>query len=524
MPFVTLPFFIFVFAVATVYFLTPSKYRWGVLLIASYVYFYLCSGWLLAIHFAATLITFVTGISLDKIYIAGEGEVKRIAEENKDLDKAELKTLKKAAKKQTERKAKGVLAIGIIIVLGILVAMKYFNVLGGMTGLLLPIGISFYTLQAIGYMVDVYRQNQEADNNIFKFALFMSFFPQIVQGPFARYGHLAGQLYEGHDFDYDRVMKGAQLILWGLMKKLILADRLAAAVSAVYDNYSDYHGPMIFFGAAIFFLQMYGDFSGGIDIARGVAQILGINLTPNFRQPYFATTVDTFWRRWHISLGAWMRDYIFYSLTLSKPFANLGRKSAKVLGPNISKKIPAVLAMLIVFFLVGIWHGPEGKYVAYGLWNGIFISTTILLEDVYSKLRGLLGIDGESSGWKVFSMIRTFVIITLGSIFDGAADLKDAFSMFKNLGTKWWDISCFLDGSLKGLGLDTANWMVIFISVLIIFAVDFAHEKGVEIREKIGKQNIILRWVVFYAAILALIILGMWGPSYDSAGFMYEQF
>jgi len=533
MPFVSLNFFIFVLAVTFSYFVAPKNYRWTILLASSYIYFFLCSKWLILVHIAATAITFITGRVVDGIYEKGNAKLESaLAEEG--LEATEKREIKKTHNTIMKRSARNVTTIGVVLVLAILIFMKYFNILGDMgaffgigvprISLLLPIGISFYTLQAIAYMVDVYRKDYRADDNIFKFALFMSFFPQIVQGPFARYGHLAHQLYEGHDFDYDRCMKGVQLMLWGCMKKLLIADRIAIPVSAFFDNYSEYHGLMIFVGVALYGLQMYADFSGGIDIARGVSEILGIRLEMNFLQPYFSTSIEDFWRRWHISLGAWMRDYIFYPLSLSKAFGTLGRKSRKILGQFAGKRFPAFLAMFIVYFLVGMWHGPQLKYAVYGVWNGTFISAGILLADTYERIRNKLGINDESWSWKTFQMVRTFIIISIGRIFDGAHNFSDAAGLFKNLFRGWWDWSCLVDGTLVKMGLDTANWIVVFISVIILMYVDVLHERGVKIRDSLARQNIIFRWAILLMAVLAVIVFGIWGPAYDSASFIYEQF
>ena len=247
--------------------------------------------------------------------------------------------------------------------------------------LMIPIGISFYTLQAIAYMTDVYRGKYRADKNFFKFMLFMSYFPQIVQGPIARYDFLANQLYEGRDMEYKRCTFGIQLILWGYIKKLVIADRLAVPVNEIFNNFNEYTGMLVLLAAIGYGLQVYADFSGGMDIARGVSQVFGIELQLNFKQPYFARSIEEFWRRWHITLGAWMKDYIFYPLSLSKLSGNIGKKARLLFGSSIGKKIPSFIAMFIVYFLVGFWHGAEWKYIFYGIWNGLFIMSGILCEE-----------------------------------------------------------------------------------------------------------------------------------------------
>ena len=531
MAFVSFPFLVLIAVTAVLYFLVPKRFQWCVLLVASYVYFWINSEWLVGWLLLTTAITFLTGRAIAAV---NEKTKAYIAEHADTLSAKDKKAYKNEAKKKNKR----IMLAGVLLVLGILLCMKYFNFFAGNANLLLtkigikipkvrfllPLGISFYTLQALAYMIDIYRGKYDADRHFGKFMLFMSYFPQIVQGPIARYNQLANQFYEEHSFDYQRVMYGLQLILWGWMKKTIIADRIAIPVQALFDNYTEYHGIMIFLSAAFYGLQVYADFSGGMDIARGVSQIFGIELELNFKQPYFSKSVEEFWRRWHITLGGWMRDYVFYPLSLSKYFGKLSKQSRKIFGNFVGKRLPAFLAMFIVYFLVGFWHGANWTYIAYGVWNGVFIVLGILLEDVYRKAREKCGIEEESFTWRLFRMLRTFFVISLGRLFSNAANLRASLNMFRLMTVKWYDPSALLDGTLASLGLDTANWIILAVFVLVMLLVDNLHEKGVQIREKIASQHVIFRWIIYYGAILAVLIFGLYGPGYDSAGFIYEQF
>ena len=373
-------------------------------------------------------------------------------------------------------------------------------------------------------MTDVYRGKISADKNVAKFALFMSFFPQIVQGPIPRHKQLAHQLYEPHSFDYVRVCHGCQLMIWGWFQKLVIADRIAIPVDLIYNNYADYHGLIVFLAAAGYGLQVYADFQGGMDIARGFSQALGIELERNFNQPYFSHSIEEFWRRWHITLGSWMRDYVFYPLSLSKGFTAISRVSRKVLGGFVGKRLPPIMAMFIVYFLVGFWHGAEWKYIAYGVWNGIFIVAGILLPEAYQFICDALHIRREAFGWRAFQVFRTFCLCTLGRLFSRGTDLTAAFDMFRSIATQWWDISFLLDGTLKTLGLDAANWLLLILCIVGLYLIDAMHERGIHIREAIDRQHIVLRWLVYLLAIDAIIVFGMYGSGYDSASFIYEQF
>lgn len=532
MTFISGSFIFFVSVISFFYFCMKKEYRWIVLLVGSYLFYLICSRHLTIVLFLMTGITFVIG----KIIDARNQKATVWLNEHSKLPSDEKKEYKQNNKKSNKR----ILAIGILFDLSILLFLKYFNffaenvnglfrwlrvpIAAPTLHLLIPIGLSFYTLQAIAYMTDVYRGKYRADKNFFQFMLFMSYFPQIVQGPIARHDNLAKQLYEGHDFDYKRCTFGLQLALWGLMKKLIIADRLAIPVNTIFNNYSDYSGLLVFLAAVGYGLQVYADFSGGMDIARGVSQIWGIELQLNFKQPYFAKSIEEFWRRWHITLGAWMKDYVFYPLSLSKMSGNIGKKARKILGNNIGKKIPSFIAMFIVYFLVGFWHGPEWKYIVYGLWNGIFIMSGILLEDVYGGAKKCLRIKENCFSWKLFQIFRTFILCSIGRFFSRADTLEAAFFMIASSFKGAYNIAFLVDKTLTGLGLDTANWMLLCVMLLILAGVDIAHEKGIRIRQAIAGQGIVFRWIVYYAAFFAVLIFGVYGPEYDSASFIYSQF
>ena len=527
MSIITLTFFLFVAVVVLLYYLVPKRFRWIVLLVASYVFYWLNSKWLVLVLLGITTVTFLIGLWLQR----NSDLAAAYLEKKKKLTQEQKKYVRDRAKRRNHR----ILALGIVLDLGTLLFLKYFNFFGSnfnrilpievpYLNLLLPLGISFFTLQAISYMTDVYRGKIQADRGFAKFMLFMSFFPQIVQGPIPRYSQLAKQLYEGHEFDYSRLCHGVQLTLWGLIKKLIIAERLSIPVNELFGNYSSYSGSILFFAAALYGLQVYADFSGGMDIARGVSQMLGIELELNFKQPYFSTSIENFWRRWHITLGSWMREYVFYPLTLSKLFTSLSRKSRKLLGQFVGKRLPAFLAMFIVYFFVGFWHGADWKYIVYGIWNSVFIMSSILLENVYRSLREKCRIQETTFSWRVFQMIRTFVIVSFGRFFSAASSLKVAITMFRKTFHHFRDITFLTDGTLVKLGLNTANWFILLFSAILLFIVDCLHEKEVSIRDRIDNQWVVFRWIIYITAVLSILVFGMYGPTYDASSFIYEQF
>ena len=530
MQFVSLFFLIFIAAVVVCYFLVPKKAQWVVLLVASYTYFWINSGLLLLVLFASTLVTWLIGRAITRANEAGKAWLAA----HPDIEKSEKKQFQAAQKKRQKR----IMLVGVLFDLGVLLFLKYFNFFAGSVTpllahfgitiphlhLLLPLGISFYTLQAMAYLIDLNRNKYAADQNLLHFMLFMSYFPQIVQGPICRYNQLAEQLYASHDFDYDRFCRGCQLILWGFMKKLILADRIAGPVNQIFDHYGQYHGLLVFLAAAGYGLQVYADFSGGMDIARGISEILGIKLELNFNQPYFSRSVEDFWRRWHITLGAWMRDYIFYPLSLSKTFAKVGKQARKWFGGSIGKKIPPFIAMFIVYFLVGVWHGAEWKYAFYGAYNGIFIMFGILLADVYASMRKTCRVREESLTWAIIQIVRTFVIISWGRFFSRGLGVTASLKMMRGVFTNIQDLSFLTDGTLFTLGLNNANWILLVVMIIVVFLVDLAHERGIEIRKTISQQALPVRWGIYLTALFAVVIFGVYGPGYDAASFIYQQF
>ena len=527
MAFVSAAFVAFMAIVGLLYFAMPEERRWIVLLVASYVFFFINSHWLIVVLFIQTLVTFMCGRQMASI----DEKMSSVLE---GLEKKELREVKTSIRK---RKSRWML-VGIIFNVGALLFLKYnmffvrnINVIAQLfgahissLGLLVPIGISFYTLQAIAYVVDVQRGKVVADKSLPQFMLFMSYFPQILQGPIARYDHLAHQLYEGHSFEYKRLGQGAQLILWGFIKKLVIADRLAIPVNQIFDNWMYYDGPIVFLAAMGYGLQVYADFSGGIDIARGFSQILGISLTDNFRQPYFSRSIEDFWRRWHITLGAWMKDYIFYPLSLCKLFSRIGKTARKLFGTSIGKKVPPFIAMFVVFLLVGLWHGAKWKYIMFGIWNGVFIMFGILLADQYDAAKKKCHIREDSMSWVVFQIIRTILICSIGRFFSRADSFMQSIGMMRHALDGWYDWSFLTDGSLTYLGLDFGGWLVLLAGILVLFFVDLAHERGYAIREAISREPIVARWIIYIAAFFVALILGVYGVDYNSAAFIYQQF
>lgn len=538
MSYTSLNFAYFVAIVAAVYFVFPvKKYQWTVLLAASYV-FYLFTGF----KFAAFLITttattYVAALVIDKIAANAKAELKA---HKADWDKEQ----KKAFKERVGKKKRAIMLCTVVLNLGILAFLKYFNFLAGslnnlLSGtslsiptlrLFLPLGISFYTFQSVGYLVDVYREKITAERNPAKLALFVSYFPQIIQGPISFYDQLAHQLYEPHAFNFTRLKYGCELILWGLLKKVVLADRAIMTINAVVDAYTDFSGTTVFFALLLYALQLYADFSGGIDISRGVSQILGIDMIQNFRRPYFALTIDEYWRRWHISLGAWMKEYVFYPIALSKRFTGVTKKirgtsfGKTTFGAHVAKVLPTSFASLIVFLLVGIWHGASWKYVAFGLWNGGVIMLSTLLEPAFLSVNTSLKIRTENFFFRLFQMGRTFVIVLIGYVFDIAPSFRAAMEMFGSMLLRQDIRRAMTD--ISAMELTKKDYLVLILGTVVMFIVSLIQEKNPDttLRCMLDRKPFILRYLLILVGIIVLLIFGIYGPGFNPAEFVYMQF
>ena len=531
----SLKFLIFLFFVVVVYYAVPKKWQWSILLVASYG-FYLSSGvdHVLFIMFT-TVFTYLSGRWMQSL---------------RDKQNAELAAMGDAITKEEKRELKKVVAkkvhtiqiITALVNLGVLAFIKCIDsVIGGMNDMfalfrwdasmpminvIVPLGLSYYTFNSIGYLIDIGRGKYQAEKHLGKFALFVSFFPSIVQGPLFRYNDVGVQLQQPHKFDYDNVKYGAQLILWGFFKKLVIAERVAPIVRTVFSpEFTDYNGSQIFFGVLAYSFQIYGDFSGGTDITRGAAQMLGINLPVNFERPFFATSMANFWQRWHMSLGAWMREFVFFPVMLCKPVTALSKTFRKKFGPHAAKMVPSVASPFIIFFLIGIWHDVTAQYITNGLYNAFLISFSVALAPVYEKLTKKLRINTEVFSWRLFQMLRTFTLLCISRIIVKAPSLGEAFRMIKAMFTSIdLDFLFGTDGRIFEMGVDEKNLWVVFFAVMVLLVIGILQESGVKIRESLSKQNLVFRWAMMLLLLLVIFVFGIYGPGYDASAFIYARF
>lgn len=540
MAFFSWQFILFLTVSLAVYYLVPDRFKWMVLLVSSAWYYIAGGGFKACIYVLVTIVTtFAGAVAIDNIQRQVNRQLKGRGKGEKAVRLSREE--KRAVKAAGQKKKKRVLVLVLLINFGILIVLKYGNFLtANMNGLLegfhasgrlpevsflLPLGLSFYTFQTMGYLIDVYRGKYGAERSIFRLALFTTYFPSVLQGPINRFDDLGRQLYEPHKFDEMNFRDGILRMLWGFFKKMIIADRAAIIVNEVFGNFdtSRYAGFTMIVGILLYSMQLYCDFSGGMDIVFGASRMFGVNLKENFRQPYMSRSVSEFWQRWHISLGSWMKDYVFYPIALSKPFAKMQKALKKRVSPYFGKVFPSFLASFIVFVLVGIWHGASWKFVCYGLYQAVFVSTETLFEKPYAYLRRICRVREEAAGWKLFQMVRTLTILSIGRYVDVVPDmgavlraLKATFSSFN----PW----IFFDGSLYDLGVDERNFGLMLLMILLAAAVDIINERGQTVRGIIAAQQFPFRWIVYLTAIAAIIVFGMYGPGFTLSSFIYAQF
>lgn len=498
------------------YYIMPLKRRWYVLLAFSLAYYLLSA--------TPTTILYLL-ISVLSVYAASRYfEAIRRRGEN--------------IRGQMPGKAKLVLILALLLNIGLLVALKYINFIifninqvtaffGSTTRIynvdwIASLGISYYTLQMVAYLCDSYWGRKFAiQRNPLKLLLFGCYFPQILSGPISRYEQISEQLYSGQKFDYERAVFGIQRILWGLFKKLVVAERLGLFVDVVYESPHGYSAFYIWIATFAFAIQLYTDFSGAMDIVFGISECFGIYLPENFDSPFLAKNIQEFWQRWHITLGTWLRDYIMYPVQKSQFMISLGDWLKKVLGKKRGKRCGAYLAMLCVWLGMGLWHGSGWKYiVGEGVWFWLVIVLGRECEPLFQKIVEKCGIKTDCFSWRVFQSLRTFWVFSVGMLFFRAVTLREALRLI-SLSITMDKITAMR--SIVGIGLDGRQWFICLMGMIAVLTVDVLHQKS-SVRKMIAGQNLVFRWFVYLVLIFAVLLLGKYGPGYNAADFIYQLF
>ena len=521
----------FLAVLLVLYYLVPRGFQWKLLLAASYL-FYFVAGPLFPLYILVTTAT--TYLVSCRIEGIGRRQSVYLKENKGSLSKEEKKAYKQKNKTAQWR---WMLAC-LLFNLGILAVVKYGNfaisninglvqALGGrgefgLLGIIVPMGISFYTFQSMGYLIDVYRGVVPAERNFFRLALFVSFFPQLIQGPISRFGDLSQTLFSEHPFEGKTLCLGLQRVLWGYFKKLVVADRVVTGITTITrGGISEYEGAYVFVGMMFYALQLYADFTGGIDITIGVAQAMGIRVAENFNRLFFSKSIKEYWNRWHMTMGSWFTDYIFYPISVCKPMLKFSKFARAHFGEAVGKRMPVYLSSFAVWSATGIWHGASWNFIVWGLANWVVIMISQELEPLYARFHGRFSVQGKW-GFKLFQVLRTILLMSSLRIFDCYRDVGTAFRMFGTLFTRWnWQI--LWDGSLLELGLSGLDYGILAAGLLMMVLVSLVQRTG-SVREKIAARPYPVRFVLWYGLFLLVLLMGAYGVGYDASQFIYNQF
>lgn len=525
MSFVSFGFIAFLAALIVLYYIVPKRVQW-MLLLAGSVFFYAFAGWKAMIFIAVTaLSTWLAGILIGRRAAARDAYLK---EHGGELDRDAKKAYKARVKKQTYL----IMALCLTINLGILAVIKYtdfgISILNGIFKLnlgyfrfALPMGISFYIFQSMGYIIDVYRGKYAPEKNPARFALFVSFFPQLLQGPISRFDELGKTLYRPHDFDWDNISKGAWRVLWGFFKKVIVADRLITVVTELAGGPEKYKGVYVVALVLFYAIELYADFTGGIDITIGVAQMLGIEVAENFDRPFFSLNITEYWRRWHITMGTWFRDYIFYPLSVSPRMLKISKWSREKLGQTIGKRVPVYLSTIIVWFVTGLWHGAAWNFIVWGLLNCLVIIVSQELAPLYQRFHKRFKFS-NTKGYNFFQMFRTFWLMGFIRVLDVYRDVPVTFRQVGTVFTHWnW--GKLFDGSMLKLGLGWQDFVVVLLACGVMLTVSIMQNKG-QVRDRLIRRPAAIRVALFALIVLLIMVFGAYGIGYDAGQFIYTQF
>lgn len=522
-------FLIFLGITLGVFYLCPHKHRWLVLLAASIVFYVLAGRWQFLPCIALT--SLIVWVGARRISLLDVALKERLGD--KSLDKAAKKELRSQYKSLKRR----TLVLVLVLCIGALCVTKFSRVMvafvdqiAAMTAvgvhldpmlLMMPLGISYYTFSTVGYLLDVYWKRYPYEESFPRFFLYTIYFPHILQGPISRYNRLGKSLKEGMSFSEENITHGVERMIWGFFKKLVIADRLNLMVSTVYDG-KPHAGSIFLVTMVLDALMIYTDFSGYMEIVCGASQLFGVELEENFNHPFFSRTVAEFWRRWHMTLGGWFKDYVYYPISVSGWMKKLNRKNAKRLSKRATRVISVAIPCLCTWFLTGLWHGTGPNYVCWGIYYGVLITISNAFTEEFKAFDERFGINTNSRSWQLLQMVRTFCIFMGGRVLTSPGTLANTAMVFDNIfhNLQPWQ---WFDGSIWTYGLTRPDGNILFISLLTLLIVSNLQERT-RVREAIDRRGVVLRWLLMYLGIIAVIIFGVYGAGYDAASFIYMQY
>ncbi|MFI3214305.1 MAG: MBOAT family O-acyltransferase [Eubacteriales bacterium] len=520
----TIVFWILMIIFLGVYLIIPnSKIKKYWILIGSIIFYAWSGTGALIIVLCTALVVYFVTILIDKIY------------QQYDVEKEGLKPKEQVALFTTyKKKSQKYVVLALFLVIGIWIFVKVAKLFDMQTveslaemsiglGIIIPLGISYYTLSSVGYVMDVYWRKGKAEHNFFDLLSAMIYFPHIMQGPISKYSKIIKQMQELPKVDYDRVCFGLQLMLWGYIKKMVIADRLVMYTGIVFANPKQFAGVEMIIAIFLCVVQLYADFSGCMDIVRGISQVLGIELDRNFRQPFFGKSTQEFWARWHMTLGAWTKEYIYLPIAMNPKFLKCTRQMKKVGKGWLASFLKAFVPLVTVWIFTGLWHGTGLDYLLWGFYWCTLMTLSKEAKPLGDKLIKVLHLETERTYYQVWKMIRTSIFFGIGRTIVITGTLTGGCIVWSQV-FKEHRLWTLFDGSLYTYGLDQKDFYVAFVGMGLIFVADILHERGVSIRNGIANQVLPIRWLIYYGAIVIVVILGIYGPGYDAASFVYGAF
>ena len=502
MSIISFSFLLFLIDSIIIYYLFPKKHRWTVLLFSSVLFFICACDYKLFLYLIFDILVAYFGTKL-------------------------------FSEEQNEKTKKGIYFSSIFLIIGVLITLKWinivamtFNIFGnlfhihtnfGMLNLIAPLGVSYYTLSLIGYVTDVYRGAYEREKNIFKLALFTCYYPILISGPFVRYSAMKKELFEEKQFSYINIFQGFERIIYGFMKKILIADVLSGIVSTIFSNYYIYSGYYIVLGLVCYAIQIYADFSGCMDIVIGASKMYGITLEENFKSPFLSKNLSEFWRRWHISLGQWGKDYIMYPLLKSNAFQKLNTKLKDIYGKKPAKLITTLLSIFILWLFIGIWHGASYRYIfCAGILPWIYLTCGQLFETKIKLFNEKFHIRTECFSFQLFRRLRTLGFMCFIWLFACADRLKDSVHIIRQL---------FHFPSLSLMyTLPKFSVLGVGIALGLVLVVDILKYQEIDVLEMFNEQNTIFKYLILFLMIYLTLRYGAYGPSFNAVDFIYGGF
>lgn len=531
MSFTSTAFILFAALTLLVYYLVPKRAQWVVLLVASLGFYATYDLWYLPFLAVTVFSTWLFALVIAKK--AGQAEA-YLAANRESMTKDERKAYKATAKKRRLP----FLIIGLALNFGILGVLKYTGfVLGevnsiislfgenGLTipSLLLPLGISFYIFRSTAYLIDVYWGKIQPESNVAKYALFVSFFPAVIQGPICRFGDLSHQFFTPHKAEWSHLSEGFLRVLWGFFKKVVIADTAMIAVKAIIARPDAMDGMYVLLLIILYSAVIYGDFTGGVDVTIGLSRMMGLTLTENFNHPFSSKSTQEYWNRWHMTMGSWFTDYIFNPLSVSNFMTKLGKWCKAHLGKGFARRVPVYLATIITWFLTGLWHGSSWNFIVWGLLNGLVILVSRELSPLYAKFHKRFPTLKENTVYGGFCCVRTFFLMGAIRILDCYRDVPVTFKAFFSI---FYDFASWRDMAggvlLDKLGLSIPQCLLILAGVVVVFFVS-RRSKTKPVFTEISERPW-LYGAVCGLLVLSILLLGSYGIGFNAGDFIYGQF